>query len=106
MVVNDRESLIAGGVVRTRALPGKAAGKDQRVVVDLGALAGEIKTGAEGVLRDRAVGEVALKSIGEIAAKGAGGFAIVDQIAVLVGMKGQRRVAAEGSDLIVEVTGQ
>jgi hypothetical protein len=37
--------------MNTRTLPCEAAGKDQCVIIDFGALAGEIKASAYGVLR-------------------------------------------------------
>src|ERR1700719_3237016 len=58
------------------------------------------------MLRERPVCEVALQYVRELAAEDSGGFAVVNQIAVLSGMKGKRRVAAEARDLIVEVFGQ
>src|SRR5437016_2926313 len=80
--------------------------EDQRVIVDFGPLTLEIKARAKRVRVEAAPGKIALDSIGPVATEHPGGDAVENQISGLVRMKRKGRIAAERSDLVVEVLSQ
>src|SRR5579885_441741 len=79
-----------------------AAGKHQFVVVDFRPLAAEVEAGAQGVAIEQPIAGVALQTAGPTAAEDSRRGAVVDQVALVIGIKRQCGVTAEGGELVVK----
>src|SRR5277367_1883931 len=88
---------------RNRAGLDAAAGWErQRMVVDFGALGVEVDSGADGMTRAETVGGIDLDTVAPVAAEDVGCDTVVNQVADIVGIELDRRIAAEAGDLIGE----